>query len=104
MTMDASIQSPGPNRFAEAAGAGVNKAFKDLASEIMKDGAISSKEKTLIALACAVAVRCEHCVMVHKERAKEAGASNEEMLEAAAIAGLIRMGSGFNAALALLED
>ena len=104
MAMDESIQKTGPERFTEAIGPGLGRAFKDLASEIMKDGAISRKEKTLIALACAVAVRCDHCVGVHKEIAKKAGASKEEILEAAAIAGLIRMGSGFNAALPLLED
>jgi alkylhydroperoxidase/carboxymuconolactone decarboxylase family protein YurZ len=49
-------------------------------------------------------VKCEHCVKRHKDSARKAGASREEMLEAAAVAGLVRMGSGFNAASLLLED
>ncbi len=61
-------------------------------------------EKALIALACAVAVRCEDSIQVHRERALAAGASHEEVLEAAAVAGLVRMGSGFNAASVLLES
>ena len=90
--------------FAEALGEGVDFAFKRLVSEILKEGALSAKDKALIALACSVAVRCERCVERHKEAASKAGASQEEMLEAAAVAGLVRMGSGFNVAAALLDD
>jgi len=90
--------------FTEALGEGVDLAFKRLVSEILKEGALSAKDKALIALACSVAVRCERCVERHKEAASKAGASREEMLEAAAVAGLVRMGSGFNVAAALLDD
>ena len=34
----------------------------------------------------------------------KAGASEKEILEAAAVAGMVRMGSGFNTAYALLDD
>jgi len=95
---------PRPYRFAEAAGEDVDQAFKKLASEIMKDGALSEKDKSLIALACAVALKCEHCVKAHKEKAILAGASREEMLEAGAVAGLVRLGSGFTFASFLLDD
>ncbi len=97
-------QKPRADKFAEALGEEVDLAFKKLALEILKDGALSSKDKAIIALACAVAVKCETCVKVHKERALVAGASRDELLEAAAVAGLVRMGSGFNAASLLLED
>jgi AhpD family alkylhydroperoxidase len=97
-------EKPRTDRFTEALGEDVDSAFKSLASEILKDGALSMKDKALIALACSVAVKCEHCVKRHKDSARKAGASREEMLEAAAVAGLVRMGSGFNAASFLLED
>ncbi len=90
--------------FSEALGEGVDFAFKKLVSEIMKDGALSAKDKALIALACAVAVKCDHCVKRHQGTALKAGASKAEMLEAAAVAGLVRMGSGFNTASILLDD
>jgi AhpD family alkylhydroperoxidase len=90
--------------FSEALGEGADLAFKKLVSEIMKDGALSSKDKALIALACAVAVKCDHCVKRHQWAALKAGASKAEMLEAAAVAGLVRMGSGFNTASILLDD
>jgi AhpD family alkylhydroperoxidase len=96
-------QKPRIDMFTEALGEGVDSAFKMLASEIMKDGALSEKDKALIALACSVAVKCDICVKRHKETALKAGASREEMLEAAAVAGLVRMGSGFNTAAFLLD-
>ena len=70
----------------------------------MKNGALSTKEKALIALACTVAVQCDFCVKFHKEVAISVGASREEMLEAAAIGGLVRLGSGFASASMILED
>ncbi len=90
--------------FSEALGEEVDFAFKKLVSEIMKDGALTAKDKALIALACAVAVKCDHCVKRHQGIALKAGATKAEMLEAAAVAGLVRMGSGFNTASILLGD
>jgi AhpD family alkylhydroperoxidase len=94
---------PRPYRFTEALNPHVDIAFKNLAAEIMKDGALSAKDKALIALACAVAVKCEQCVKAHKRIAMELGAKNEEILEAAAVAGQVRLGSGFTVASFLLE-
>lgn len=62
-------QKRGAIRFTEALGGEVDSAFKKLASEILKDGALSQKEKSLIALACAVAVKCDQCTRVHKKQA-----------------------------------
>jgi AhpD family alkylhydroperoxidase len=97
-------ETPRPNRFTEVLGEDVDSAFKKLASEILKDGALSLKEKSLIGLACAVAVKCDQCTRAHKKQALKTGATQEEILEAAAVAGLVRMGSGFNTAYALLDD
>gem|GEM_PF-5865503 len=54
------------DRFTEALGAGVDSAFKKLASKIFKKGALTVKDKALIALACSVAVRCESCIHVNR--------------------------------------
>lgn len=93
-----------PNRFTDALGEDIDFAFKKLASEILKDGALSLKDKSLIALACAVAVRCEKCTRAHKKQALKTGATEKEIMEAAAVAGLVRMGSGFSTAYTLLDD
>jgi AhpD family alkylhydroperoxidase len=97
-----SEDKPGPVRFGEALGTGVNSAFVNLRSEIMKDGALSSKDKALIALACSAAIQCDSCVEFHKNVAISNGATREEMLEAAAIGGLVRLGSGFESASKIL--
>ena len=97
-------EKPRPNRFTEVLGEDVDMAFKKLASEILKDGALTLKEKSLIALACAVAVKCDPCTRAHKKQALKTGATQKEIMEAAAVAGLVRMGSGFNTAYALLDD
>ena len=97
-------ENPRPNRFTEVLGEDVDMAFKRLASEVLKDGALTLKEKSIIGLACAVAVKCDSCARAHKKQAIKAGASEKEILEAAAVAGLVRMGSGFNTAYALLDD
>nr|WP_297760246.1 carboxymuconolactone decarboxylase family protein [Methanothrix sp.] len=78
--------------------------FRSLASGILGDGALSAREKALIALACSVAIRCEGCTRRHMEQARELGVTREEMLEAAAVASLMRMGSGLNAAAVILEE
>ena len=73
-------QKTRPNRFTEALGEDVDKAFKKLASEILKDGARSLKEKSLIAVACAIAVRCDNCTRVHKKQALKLGATPKEIM------------------------
>jgi AhpD family alkylhydroperoxidase len=93
-----------PFKFAEALGTGVNSAFVNLRSEIMKEGALSTKDKTLIALGSAVAIQCDYCVEFHKGVAMSAGATKEEMLEAAAVGALVRLGSGFVSASIVLDE
>src|SRR5512136_3025886 len=97
-------ETPRHFKFGEALGTGVNSAFVNMRSEIMKSGALSAKEKALIALASVVALQCDYCVEFHKQVAISAGANKEEMLEAAAIGGLVRMGSGFASAWKIIED
>lgn len=56
------------------------------------DGALSKKQKILVALGIAVAKRCDPCITVHVRNAFEAGASAEEIVEAAWMA--VVMGGG----------
>ncbi|AET64542.1 carboxymuconolactone decarboxylase family protein [Methanothrix harundinacea] len=93
-----------PYRFVEALGPEALGAFEALSAEVLKDGAIKGKEKALIALASAVAVNCRYCVGAQKRHASMAGASPEEILEAAAVGALVRLGSGFTYASYLLDD
>ena len=66
--------------------------FSGMFGKIMKDGAISLLEKELIALGIAVAVKCKPCIRGHIKKALDAGATKEQILEAASVA--VMMGGG----------
>ena len=104
MRDDMSAEESRVEEFIAAIGGGAESGFQRLMTEIMKEGSLSEKDKALIALACSAAVRCDQCIRRHKKMALLKGASREEMLEAAAIAGLVRMGSGYNTAALLLDE
>ena len=54
--------------------------------EVFKDGALSAKDKELIALALSCVSKCEKCLDHHSEEAKKKGATEEEILEAIEVA------------------
>ncbi|PVX25243.1 MAG: carboxymuconolactone decarboxylase family protein [Candidatus Bathyarchaeum sp.] len=75
---------------------GVSKAFKRLHWEILKNGHLTKKEKLVIAVASAVAAKCEICVKALTAEALKNGATIEELTEAVSVASLVCAGSGFN--------
>ena len=70
------------------------KGFFGMFSGIMKDGAISLREKELVALGIAVAQPCEPCIMLHVQKSLAAGATKEQILEAASVAVMMAGGPG----------
>jgi AhpD family alkylhydroperoxidase len=58
-----------------------------------EDGAIPRKYRELIALAVACTTQCPYCLDVHTRSAKRAGASREEVAEAALLAAALRAGA-----------
>jgi len=70
----------------------IMQAFASFDSAVFKDGALSLKLKELIAVAVAVTTQCPYCIEIHSKRAKEAGASAEELAEATFVAAAIRAG------------
>ncbi len=54
------------------------------------EGAIDLKTMQLIALAVAAQVPCQYCTHYHRAAAKSHGATDQEIAEAAAIAGYVR--------------
>lgn len=66
------------------------------------DGAVPHKYRELIAVAVAVTTQCPYCIEVHAKGAKAAGASREELVEAAFIAAALRSsGAATHGAMAL---
>ena len=65
---------------------------KKLMPDVLKDGALSTKQKELIALGIAVCATCDYCIAIHVKKCFGAGATREETAEACAVA--ILMGGG----------
>ncbi len=60
---------------------------------VFDDGALSAREKSLIALAVAHAVQCPYCIEAYARDCQEKGADLEQMTEAVHVACAIRGGA-----------
>ncbi|GAB4071979.1 carboxymuconolactone decarboxylase family protein [Ancylobacter sonchi] len=58
-----------------------------------KTGHLDAKTRELIALACAVTLRCDGCITVHSEQAHKLGATREEIAEALGVAIALNAGA-----------
>ena len=76
--------------------------FQQFSSEVMKDGAISAKNKELIALAVALTTQCGYCLELHRQAAEKAGATQEEIAETVLVAGALRAGAAITHGTQLL--
>jgi AhpD family alkylhydroperoxidase len=70
----------------------IAQAFDGLFDAAECTGALDHKSKELISLALAVAAHCDSCIAIHVSRSLNAGASREEVMEAAFVA--VLMGGG----------
>ena len=61
--------------------------------DVFKAGALSSREKSLIALAVSHAVQCPYCIDAYTSDSLKKGADEEEMMEAVHIAAAIKGGA-----------
>jgi AhpD family alkylhydroperoxidase len=61
----------------------------------MAETALPNKYKELIGLGVSGATRCRYCALYHTEGARLHGASDEEIAEASAMAGISMMGSTY---------
>lgn len=67
--------------------------FFDWYGEVFKEGALSEREKALIALAVAHAVQCPYCIDAYTQESLAKGADLEQMTEAVHVACAIRGGA-----------
>jgi AhpD family alkylhydroperoxidase len=68
-------------------------AWLNLDSIVRREGgSIPPKMRELIAVAVACTTQCPYCIEVHSKAAKAAGASREELVEAAFVAAALRAG------------
>ena len=69
------------------------KKFSDWYGAVFADGALSEREKSLIALAVSHAVQCPYCIDAYSQACLEKGSNAEEMTEAVHVAAAIRGGA-----------
>lgn len=67
--------------------------FFDYYGAVFAEGALTEREKALIALAVAHAVQCPYCIEAYTRGCLEKGADLEEMTEAVHVATAIRGGA-----------
>lgn len=61
--------------------------------EVFEEGALTAREKSLIALAVAHAVQCPYCIDAYSVDSLEKGYSEAQMMEAVHVAAAIRGGA-----------
>ncbi len=88
----------------EQAGNDAWKKFQDFSSAAMQEGAISVKNKELIALAVALTTQCSYCLELHRQGAEKSGASQEEIAETIMIAGSLQAGAAITHGTQILGD
>ena len=67
--------------------------FFDYYGAVFAEGALTAREKSLIALAVAHTVQCPYCIDAYSTDATEKGYSEKQMMEAVHVAAAIRSGS-----------
>jgi alkylhydroperoxidase/carboxymuconolactone decarboxylase family protein len=67
--------------------------FFDWYAAVFADGALTAREKSLMALAVAHAVQCPYCIDAYSKDALEKGADLDQMTEAVHVAAAIRGGA-----------
>jgi alkylhydroperoxidase/carboxymuconolactone decarboxylase family protein len=66
--------------------------FKYYANATGTDGALSKREKALIALAVSHAMKCPYCIDAYSTQCLETGANPEQMMEAVHVAAVMQAG------------
>ncbi len=67
--------------------------FFEWYNAVFQDGALTEREKALIALAVAHALQCPYCIDAYSSTCLVKGADEEQMMEAVHVAAAIRSGT-----------
>ncbi|MEM1127795.1 MAG: arsenosugar biosynthesis-associated peroxidase-like protein [Bacteroidota bacterium] len=80
------------------------KAFFDYYGQVFADGALTAREKALIALAVAHTVQCPYCIDAYTSESLAKGADLEQMTEAVHVATAIRGGASLVHGLQMMDQ
>ena len=72
--------------------------FFDYYGKVFEEGALSAREKSLIALAVAHVVKCPYCIDAYTKDGLQKGITKEEMMEA------VHVGAAINAGVTLAHS
>jgi len=67
--------------------------FFDWYGSVFKDGALTAREKSLIALAVSHAVQCPYCIDAYTDSCLKKGIEEEQMMEAGHVSASIKGGA-----------
>jgi alkylhydroperoxidase/carboxymuconolactone decarboxylase family protein len=70
----------------------MGKKFFDYYGEVMKEGALTAREKALIALAVSHALQCPYCIDAYTSTCLKTGSDEEQMMEAVHVASAMKAG------------
>lgn len=73
----------------------IARGFGAMFGAVMKDGAMSAKEKELVALGIAITMRCEPCIFAHVQKCITTGATPAQVIEAAGVAVMMQGGPAY---------
>jgi alkylhydroperoxidase/carboxymuconolactone decarboxylase family protein len=71
----------------------MGKKFFDYYGEVFAEGALTAREKSLIALAVAHTIQCPYCIDAYTADTLQKGCDEEQMMEAVHVAAAIRGGA-----------
>lgn len=80
------------------------KAFWAFDKAAFADGALTVQQKQVIAVAVALTTQCPYCIELHTKAAREAGANDAQLSEAALVAAAIRAGGAITHATHLFRS
>ena len=78
-------------------------AFRAWDKLALSDGAIPKKYKELMAIAVALTTQCPYCIELHRQQARVAGASANELAETVHVAAALRAGGAITHGTHLFE-
>jgi AhpD family alkylhydroperoxidase len=82
----------------------VMKAFWEFDKTAFKPGVIDVLHKQLMAVAVALTTQCPYCIELHVKAARNAGATDQTLTEAATVAAAMRAGAAITHATYLFKS
>ncbi|MFX3623517.1 MAG: carboxymuconolactone decarboxylase family protein [Ectobacillus sp.] len=82
----------------------IAEAYNAFAQTCFQEGALSKREKQLIALGISLATRDEYCTIYHTKGCMDQGCSDEEVLEACGVAAAFAGGAAMSQAVTIVQE